>query len=134
MSIRDTLRLRAHGEKRVIFLQFTPQAVELGKGDQGWQRQSKLIGTFKHDELLPLVKKALTMAKDEDYKLEPYSFFIPNVSNGSPLSADQVAKSLKAGKVLTCTLGKWQKPKLVLGDPEFKPKARKSSVIEDIDY
>lgn len=133
MSIKDSIRLRPRDGKCEIFLDLTPQAKELGQGKDGTARLAKLFGTYTHDELLKLVKAAVKVAKERESKLDNWNFYIPSVSDGKPMPASKAVEALKAGKVLTCTVGRWQKPKIVFGDPDFKA-TKKSSPVEIIDY
>ena len=131
MDIRNVLRPRSHGEKRVIFLDWTAQARKLE-----WPDKKALVEKFTHAQLLELVQASIKEAQARKFKMENYTFFIPNEpkADGVPFDPKVAIESLRDGRVLSCKMGKFSKPKLTFGDKDWKPAAKKTSVIEDIDY
>lgn len=129
MTVRDVIRLRTHGEKRVIFLGLTTEAAKLH-----WSEQKALLEKFSFKQLLPLAEAAIKTAEAKKFKLDPYAFYIPGEASGEPFSPKLAVEALQSGKVLKCSRDRFGKPKLTFGDKDWKPAAKKDSVIDDIDY
>jgi hypothetical protein len=131
MTVRDVIRLGAHDGKREIFLSLTAEASKLH-----WSEQKALLEKFSFKQLLPLAEAAFQLAEDKKYKLDPYSFYIPNEPEaaGKAFSPKVAVQALQSGKVLKCSRDGFGKPKLTFGDKDWKPAKSKTSVTKYYDY